>query len=310
VRSDARRRGAGARGETQAKELVMGVKVYIDGQYFDKAEAKISVFDHGVLYGDGVFEGIRSYSGRVFRLDQHVERLYNSAKAIMLEIPVAKDQMKKIVTETLATNGLADGYIRLIVTRGAGDLGLDPDKCPKPSIVCIADSIALYPKQMYDAGLKVVTVPTHRTSMSSLYPQCKSLNYLNNIMAKIEAKIAGCVEAIMLNVDGSVAECTGDNIFVVKNGGLMTPDVMSGILEGVTRGAVMEIARKLGIKAVECRMSRYEIFTADECFLTGTAAEIVPVVEVDSRRIGDGKPGPVTKRLLEKFHELVRSEGA
>jgi len=288
----------------------MGLKVYVDGQYYEKDEAKISVFDHGLLYGDGVFEGIRAYNGRVFRLDRHIDRLYNSAKAIMLGIPVTKDAMKGIVIDTLAENNLRDAYIRLLVTRGAGTLGLDPDKCPNPSVICITDFIALYPREMYEQGLKVVTVPTHRTSVNSLYPQAKTLNYLNNIMAKVEARIAGCIEAIMLNVDGSVAEGTADNIFIVKNGRLLTPDVMSGILEGVTRGAVMDIARGLAVEVIECRMSRYEIFTADECFLTGTGAEIVPVVEVDSRPIGDGRPGPVTMRLHEKFHELVRKEGA
>lgn len=288
----------------------MGLKVYVDGKLCEKEDAKISVFDHGLLYGDGVFEGIRSYSGRVFRLDRHVERLYNSAKAIMLTIPVSPAEMKKIVIDTLAANRLEDAYIRLIVTRGAGTLGLDPDKCPNPSIVCITDTIALYPAEMYEKGLSVVTVPTHRTSMNALYPQAKSLNYLNNIMAKIEARIAGCIEAIMLNVDGSVSECTGDNIFIVKNGVLMTPDVMSGILEGITRGAVMDIAHGLGIPVVETRMSRYELFTADECFLTGTAAEVIPVVAIDSRIIGDGKPGPVTRKLHKGFHELVRKEVA
>jgi len=288
----------------------MGLKVYVDGQYYEKDEAKISVFDHGLLYGDGVFEGIRAYNGRVFRLDRHIDRLYNSAKAIMLGIPVTKDAMKGIVIDTLAENNLRDAYIRLLVTRGAGTLGLDPDKCPNPSVICITDFIALYPREMYEQGLKVVTVPTHRTSVNSLYPQAKTLNYLNNIMAKVEARIAGCIEAIMLNVDGSVAEGTADNIFIVKNDRLLTPDVMSGILEGVTRGAVMDIARGLAVEVIECRMSRYEIFTADECFLTGTGAEIVPVVEVDSRPIGDGRPGPVTMRLHEKFHELVRKEGA
>jgi branched-chain amino acid aminotransferase len=292
------------------RESVMGLKVYVDGQYYEKDEAKISVFDHGLLYGDGVFEGIRAYNGRVFRLDRHIDRLYNSAKAIMLGIPVTKDAMKGIVIDTLAENNLRDAYIRLLVTRGAGTLGLDPDKCPNPSVICITDFIALYPREMYEQGLKVVTVPTHRTSVNSLYPQAKTLNYLNNIMAKVEARIAGCIEAIMLNVDGSVAEGTADNIFIVKNDRLLTPDVMSGILEGVTRGAVMDIARGLAVEVIECRMSRYEIFTADECFLTGTGAEIVPVVEVDSRPIGDGRPGPVTMRLHEKFHELVRKEGA
>ena len=228
----------------------------------------------------------------------------------MLKIPVSQDEMKKIVTDTLEINGLKDAYIRLVVTRGAGNLGLDPDKCPSPSIVCITDFVALYPKELYENGLEVITVPTRRVGPGSMSPQVKSLNYLNNILAKIEAKIAGALEAIMLNDDGFVAECTGDNIFIVEERPLYTPDVSSGILEGVTRGAVMEIARGLGIEVVECRMSRYELFTADECFLTGTAAEIIPVVIVDRRTIGDGKPGPVTKTLLEKFHELVRTEGA
>ena len=288
----------------------MGVKVYIDGQYYEKDQAKVSVFDHGLLYGDGVFEGIRAYSGRVFRLDQHIDRLYNSAKTIMLKIPVSPDEMKEIVKDGLKVNGLKDAYIRLIVTRGIGDLGLDPDKCGRPSIICITDSIALYPKELYEKGLKVVTVPTNRTAINALDPRVKSLNYLNNILAKIEAKMAGGIEAIMLNIDGSVAECTGDNIFIVKDGRLITPDVMSGILEGVTRAAVMDIARAEGIEVIATRMARYEVFTADECFLTGTGAEIIPVIEVDRRPIGDGKPGRITKRILEKFHELVRTEGA
>jgi len=288
----------------------MGVKVYIDGQYYEKDQAKVSVFDHGLLYGDGVFEGIRAYSGRVFRLDQHIDRLYNSAKTIMLKIPVSPDEMKEIVKDGLKVNGLKDAYIRLIVTRGIGDLGLDPDKCGRPSIICITDSIALYPKELYEKGLKVVTVPTNRTAINALDPRVKSLNYLNNILAKIEAKMAGGIEAIMLNIDGSVAECTGDNIFIVKDGRLITPDVMSGILEGVTRAAVMDIARAEGIEVIATRMARYEVFTADECFLTGTGAEIIPVIEVDRRPIGDGKPGRITKRILEKFHELVHTEGA
>jgi branched-chain amino acid aminotransferase len=284
----------------------MGLKVYVDGKFYEKDEAKVSVFDHGLLYGDGVFEGIRSYNGRVFRHDQHIARLYNSAKAIMLKIPVSQDEMKKIVTDTLALNKLTDAYIRLIVTRGAGTLGLDPDKCPHPTIICITDSIALYPKELYEKGLPVITVPTRRVNPAALSPQVKSLNYLNNILAKIEAKIAGVLEAIMLNDEGFVAECTGDNLFIVRGGKLYTPDLASGGLEGVTRAAVMEIARGLSLGVIECRMTRHELFIADECFLTGTAAEIIPVVEIDRRPIGDGLPGPVTKRLLEKFHELVR----
>ncbi|MHC4715184.1 MAG: branched-chain-amino-acid transaminase [Planctomycetota bacterium] len=288
----------------------MGLKVYVDGEYYEKEDAKISVLDHGLLYGDGVFEGIRAYNGRVFRHDAHIQRLYNSAKAIMLKIPVAPDEMKKIVTDTLALNDLKDAYIRLIVTRGAGTLGLDINKCPNPSIICITDSIALYPRELYEKGLEVVTASTRRIALGTLYPQVKSLNYLNNILAKIEAMNTGAPEAIMLNSQGSVAECTGDNIFIVKNGRLITPDVNSGILEGITRAAVIELAVKEDIPVEERVVSRYEIFTADECFLTGTAAEVIAVVNVDCRPIGDGTPGPMTKLLLERFQELVRSEGA
>ncbi len=288
----------------------MGLKVYIDGEYFEKDEAKISVFDHGLLYGDGVFEGIRSYSGRVFRMDAHVSRLYNSAKAIMLNIPVTPDEMKKIITDTLEINGLSDAYIRLIITRGRGTLGLGPDKCPSPSIICIADSIALYPKEFYENGLEVVTASTRRFGLGTLYPQVKSLNYLNNILAKMEALNAGCPEAILLNVNGAVAECSGDNIFIIKGGRLVTPDVNSGILEGITREAVIELAIKEGIPVEERTVSRYETFTADECFLTGTAAEVISVVKIDQRPIADGKPGPITKLLHERFNELVHSEGA
>jgi len=288
----------------------MGLKVYVDGEYYEKADAKISVFDHGLLYGDGVFEGIRSYGGKVFRLEEHIKRLYNSAKAIMLKIPVAPEGMKKIVTDTLALNELSDAYIRLLVTRGCGTLGLDINKCPSPSVICITDSIALYPREFYENGLKVITVSTRRIGLGTLFPQVKSLNYLNNILAKIEAMNAGVPEAIMLNANGAVAECTGDNIFIVKAGALITPDVNSGILEGITRAAVIELAGREGIPVEERTVSRYEVFTADECFLTGTAAEVVPVVNVDCRPIGDGKPGPVTRTLLKKFQELVRTEGA
>jgi len=288
----------------------MGLKVYVDGQYYEKADARISVFDHGLLYGDGVFEGIRSYGGKVFRLDEHISRLYNSAKAIMLKIPIAPDDMKRIVTDTLALNDLRDAYIRLVVTRGCGTLGLDINKCPSPSVICITDSIVLYPREFYENGLKVITVSTRRIGLGTLFPQVKSLNYLNNILAKIEAMNAGVPEAIMLNANGAVAECTGDNIFIVKAGVLITPDVNSGILEGITRAAVIELAGREGIPVEERTVSRYEVFTADECFLTGTAAEVVPVVNVDCRPIGDGRPGPVTRMLLEKFQELVRSEEA
>ncbi|MCD6405425.1 MAG: branched-chain-amino-acid transaminase [Planctomycetes bacterium] len=288
----------------------MGLKVYVDGEYYEKDEAKISVFDHGLLYGDGVFEGIRSYSGRVFRMDAHIDRLYNSAKAIMLDIPATPDQMKKIITDTLEINNLSDAYVRLIATRGCGTLGLGPDRCPSPSIICIADFIALYPKELYESGLEVVTASTRRISLGTLYPQVKSLNYLNNILAKTEALNSGCSEAIMLNANGAVAECTGDNIFIVKGGRLITPDVSSGILEGITREAVIELAGKEGIPVEERTVSRYETFTADECFLTGTAAEVISVIKIDQRLIADGKPGPMTKLLHERFNELVRNEGA
>ena len=229
----------------------MGLKVYIDGQYYEKEDAKINVYDHGVLYGDGVFEGIRSYAGRVFRMDAHIERLYNSAKAIMLDIPVGMDEMKRIITDTLELNGLSDAYIRLLVTRGIGTLGLDINKCARPSIICITDSIALYPKELYEVGLEVITASTRRIGLGTLYPQVKSLNYLNNILAKIEAMNAGGAEAIMLNGNGAVAECTGDNIFIVKKNVLITPSVNSGILEGVTRAAVIELARGEGIEVQE-----------------------------------------------------------
>lgn len=288
----------------------MGLKVYVDGEYFEKDQAKVSVYDHGLLYGDGVFEGIRSYGGHVFRLDAHINRLYNSAKAIMLSVPATTDEMKKIVTDSITINALPDAYIRLLVTRGPGDLGLGPERCPSPSVICIVDSIALYPKELYEKGLEVVTASTRRIGLGTLYPQVKSLNYLNSILAKMEAQNAGSPEAIMLNSAGTVAECTADNIFIVKDARLITPDVNSGILEGVTRAAVMELALIEGIPVQERTVSRYEIFTADECFLTGSAAEVIPVVKVDQRTIGDGKPGPMTMLLHEKFRELVSSEGA
>lgn len=284
----------------------MGLKVYINGEYFAKEEAKISVFDHGLLYGDGVFEGIRAYKGSVFKLRSHIVRLYNSAKAIMLTIPMSEEDMAAAIKDTLRINGLSDAYIRVVVTRGAGTLGLDPNKCPKPSVIIIADSIALYPREFYENGLEIITVATRRNRPDVLSPRIKSLNYLNNILAKIEGLNANVVEALMLNDEGYVAECTGDNIFVVKDKKLMTPPVTAGILEGITREVVMKIARDLGIEVIERNMTRYDLFVADECFLTGTAAEIIPVVRIDRRPIGDGKPGPITKQLLEAYHALVR----
>lgn len=284
----------------------MGLKVYIDGKLYPKEKAKISVFDHGLLYGDGVFEGIRSYNGRVFRLKEHLDRLYNSAKAIWLTIPMTKEEMAKAIEDTLKANKLRDAYIRVVVTRGEGTLGLDPNKCPKPSVIIITDTITLYPEEFYEKGLEVITVATVRNHNAALSPRIKSLNYLNNILAKIEGLQAGVVEAIMLNTDGCVAECTGDNIFIVRNNILSTPPVTAGILEGITRNAVIEIARKLGITVREENMTRYDLFVADECFLTGTAAEVIPVVKIDQRPIGTGKPGPMTQLLRREFHKLTR----
>ncbi|ADL07635.1 branched-chain-amino-acid transaminase [Thermosediminibacter oceani] len=287
----------------------MSIQVYINGSYFPKEEAKISVFDHGFLYGDGVFEGIRAYDGRVFRLRQHIDRLYSGARAIMLDIPLSKDEMVEVVLETLRRNRLRDAYIRLVVSRGEGDLGLDPRKCSKPTIICITDKIVLYPQKMYEEGLEIITAATRRNTPEGVNPQVKTLNYLNNIMAKIEANQAGVMEALMLNTDDYVAECTGDNIFIVKDGVLITPPTYSGILIGITRNAIIELAQKLGIKVEEKLFTRYEVYAADECFLTGTAAEAIPVVKVDGRVIGDGKPGTITRRLLEAFKELVRTDG-
>ncbi|WP_435015997.1 branched-chain-amino-acid transaminase [Tundrisphaera sp. TA3] len=285
----------------------MSLKVYIGGKFFDKADAKISVYDHGLLYGDGVFEGIRSYAGRVFRLKDHVDRLYDSAKAIHLEIPISRAAMADAVNETLAVNKLVDAYVRLVVTRGAGSLGLDPRKTTDPQIIIIADSISLYPAELYEHGLKIITAGTMRNHPAALNPRVKSLNYLNSILAKIEGTNAGCLEALMLNHKGEVAECTGDNIFIVRRGELHTPSIDAGILEGITRDAVIELGKKAGLKVVERTMDRHDIYTADECFLTGTAAEVIPVVECDARPIGDGKPGPITKDLLDRFHKMVRS---
>jgi branched-chain amino acid aminotransferase len=282
------------------------LKIYISGKLYDKQDAKISVYDHGLLYGDGVFEGMRSYGGKVFRLEQHLERLWASAKAIWLKMPISQDEMAKAVNETLAANGIKDGYIRLVVTRGAGALGLDPNRCSDPQVIIIADHIQLYPKEMYEKGLEIVTASTIRNHSAALSPRIKSLNYLNNIMAKIEGLQAGCVEALMLNAKGEVAECTGDNIFIVRKGVLQTPPIDAGILEGITREAVIEMAGQMKIPVQQIALVRHDVFTADECFLTGSAAEIIPVVKLDSRVIGDGKPGPLTRRLTERFHQLTR----
>jgi branched-chain amino acid aminotransferase len=285
----------------------MSLKIYISGKLYDKEQATVSVYDHGLLYGDGVFEGIRSYGGKVFRLDEHLDRLWNSAKAIWLEIPMTKAEMAKAIKDTLAVNNLTDAYIRVVVTRGAGTLGLDPNRCSDPRVIIITDRIALYPEELYQKGLEIVTVSTQRNHPAALSPRIKSLNYLNNILAKIEGLQAGCIEALMLNQKGEVAECTGDNIFLVRAGRLMTPPLEAGVLEGVTRDAVLEVARAAGISASETPFTRHDVYIADECFLTGTAAELIPVVKVDSRTIGDGKPGPITRDLTRRFHELTRA---
>jgi branched-chain amino acid aminotransferase len=284
----------------------MSRQVYISGKFVPQEEAKISVFDHGLLYGDGVFEGIRSYRGKVFRLREHIGRLYESAKAIWLEIPMSQEAMCDAVNEAVRVNKIEDGYIRLVITRGAGTLGLDPNRCSDPQVIIIADTIALYPKELYEKGLEIVTVSVQRTHPAALNPRVKSLNYLNNILAKIEGLQAGCIEALMLNHKGEVAECTGDNIFLVRSAVLYTPPLDAGILAGVTRAAVIELARGAGIEVREASLSKHDVYVAEECFLTGTAAEVIPVVKVDSRTIGTGKPGPVTRDLEKQFRELTR----
>jgi len=284
-------------------------QVYIDGVFYPENEAKISVFDHGLLYGDGVFEGIRMYHGRVFRLDEHLRRLQASARAILLDIGMDLEALREATLETIRKNGLDDGYVRLVVTRGAGSLGLSPYSCPRASVIIIASTIKLYPEECYSQGLKLVTCATRRPTHSSLSPQVKSLNYLNNVMAKIEALQAGAQEGLMLNEQGYVAECTGDNIFIVRDGVILTPTITAGGLDGITRRAIIDLAAARGIPLRETDMTRYDLFTADECFLTGTAAEVVPVAVLDERKIGDGKPGPVTLSLIEAFHELTASTG-
>jgi len=285
------------------------MKIFIDGKYYSERDAKVSVFDHGLLYGDGVFEGIRAYHGHVFKLKEHIDRLFYSAKAILLEIPMSHAALMKATVETCRANKLRDGYIRLVVTRGVGTLGLNPRTCKKPSVIIIADKIQLYPPEYYQRGLDIITVPTVRNLHSALNPAIKSLNYLNNILAKIEANNAGVEEAVMLNAEGFVAECTGDNLFIVKNRALFTPPLSAGALYGITRQTVIELAEEAGLKVSEPNLTRYDLFNADECFLTGTGAELIPVVKIDGRVIGTGKPGPITRRLEEDYHALTKVSG-
>lgn len=285
------------------------MKIFLDGQLVDKADAKISVFDHGLLYGDGIFEGIRIYDGNIFRLEEHLERFEFSAKALMLDLQHTRAEISQAVCDTCRANNLQNGYIRLIATRGVGDLGLAPWNCPKPSIIVIADTIALYPQDHYEIGLKIVTVPTRRMNPAALNPAIKSLNYLNNIMAKMEARQYGALEAIMLNDQGLVAECTGDNVFIVRQGKIYTPSAQQGALKGITRDAIFDIVGEMNIPIAEHELTRYDIWNADECFLTGTGAEVIPVVALDGREVGDGKPGVIFKQVLEAFHQRVRTEG-
>jgi branched-chain amino acid aminotransferase len=285
------------------------MKIYIDGKFYNERDAKVSVFDHGFLYGDGVFEGIRAYHGRVFKLKEHIDRLFYSAKAILLEIPMAHEKIARAVIESCRANKIRDGYIRLVVTRGIGTLGLNPRSCKKPSLIIIADKIQVYPPELYSRGMEIVTVPTVRNLHSAVNPAIKSLNYLNNILAKIEANNAGVEEAVMLNAEGFVAECTADNLFIVKNGELSTPPLSAGALYGITRQTVIELARQNGVKVSEPNLTRYDLFCADECFLCGTGAEIMPVIKIDNRIIGNGKPGILTRNLVSEYHALTETSG-
>ncbi len=283
--------------------------IFLDGKFVPESEAKVSVFDHGLLYGDGIFEGIRIYNGRVFRLEEHHDRLWDSARSICLEIPMSREEMTEALLETVRKNDLRDGYIRQIVTRGVGNLGLNPAHCKRPTVIIIAATIALYSEEVYRNGLTIVTCPTRRAGAATLNPAVKSLNYLNNVMARIEANLSGADEALMLNDAGNVAECTADNVFIIKKGQIFTPPISAGALRGITRAVVFEIADELGITIKEADISRHDVFVADECFLTGTAAEVIPVIKADGRMIGNGKPGELSARLITRFRELVRAEG-
>ncbi len=282
------------------------MKIWIDGRYYGKEDARISVFDHGLLYGDGVFEGIRVYGGKVFRLEEHAVRLYKSAKAMLLDIPMTREEMCRTVREAVKENGTGDGYIRLVVTRGIGDLGVNPLTCPKPTVIIIVGGIQLYPAECYAEGISVITSSLRRIGPASFDVRIKSLNYLNNALAKIEAQRSGCLEAVLLNNEGYVAECTGDNIFTVSGGVLKTPRPTDQALEGITRAVILELAAAVKIPAVETALTQYDLYTADECFLTGTGAELMPVTKVDGRTVGDGKPGPVTGKISALFQEEIR----
>jgi branched-chain amino acid aminotransferase len=302
---------SGSSAKTAASQVTaqQPLQIYIDGRFYDESEAKVSVFDHGLLYGDGVFEGIRFYNGRVFRMEAHMDRLWESARSICLEIPISREAMDEALLETIRQNKLRDGYVRLIVTRGVGNLGLNPTQCKRPSIIIIASTIALYPEEIYRKGLTVVTVATRRIGPAMLNPAIKSLNYLNNVLARIEANLANADEALMLNDAGNIAECTADNVFIVKHGQIMTPPITAGALRGITRSVVFDIAEELDIKISEPELTRHDLYIADEAFLTGTAAEVIPMIKVDGRMIGSGKPGPITTRTIARFRELTRESG-
>lgn len=307
IENPAPREGAAA--PKPATVVKKSLQIYIDGEFFDEAEAKVSVFDHGLLYGDGVFEGIRFYNGRVFRMEQHLDRLWESARSICLEIPISREAMDEALLETIRQNKLREGYVRLIVTRGVGNLGLNPAQCKQPTIIIIASTIALYSEEVYRRGLTVVTVPTRRMGPATLNPAIKSLNYLNNVLARIEANLSNADEALMLNDAGNIAECTADNVFIVKHGHIMTPPITAGALRGITRSVVFDIANEMDIRIREADLTRHDLYIADEAFLTGTAAEVVPMIKVDGRTIGSGKPGPITNRTIARFRELTRESG-
>ena len=303
LKSDSAPRGAAKSSTTKSPQI------YIDGEFFDQVDAKVSVFDHGLLYGDGIFEGIRFYNGRVFRMEEHMDRLWESARSICLEIPISRQETDEALLETIRQNDLRDGYVRLIVTRGVGNLGLNPAHCKQPSIIIIASTIALYSEEVHKRGLTVVTVPTRRMGPATLNPAIKSLNYLNNVLARIEANLADADEALMLNDAGNIAECTADNVFVVKRGQIMTPPITAGALRGITRSVVFDIAAELGIKISEPELTRHDLYIADEAFLTGTAAEVISMIKVDGRTIGNGTPGEITNRTIARFRELTRESG-